>query len=292
MKIDVSLVQSLVATQFPQWRDLPIRPVARGGWDNRTFHFGNDMLARMPSAEEYASQVEKEQQWLPKLAPLLPLQIPIPLAMGEPGEGYPWKWSIYRWLDGEMATLAHIEDLCNFASRLAHFLLALQAIDKTGGPLSGAHSFYRGGPLITYDAQTRQAIRDMNDKIDVDAAAEVWDVALTTSWQNLPVWVHGDLSASNMLVQNGVLKSIIDFGHLAVGDPACDLTMAWTFFTGKSREIFRETLNLDAQTWARARGWALWKALITVANPANTIECTRPCWLTINEVLKEHKHLD
>ena len=112
-----TLVRRLVDAQFPQWRDLPIRPVARGGWDNMTFHLGEEMLVRMPSAADYALQVEKEQRWLPKLAPLLPLQIPLPLGKGKPGEGYPWKWSIYRWLKGETAATARIEDLCGFAKK-------------------------------------------------------------------------------------------------------------------------------------------------------------------------------
>jgi aminoglycoside phosphotransferase (APT) family kinase protein len=149
--INETLVHRLVATQFPQWNNLPVRPVAVSGWDNRTFHLGEQMLVRLPSAAHYAAQVEKEQQWLPILAPLLPLPIPVPLAMGEPAEGYPWKWSIYRWLEGEAATSGNIADLSDFAVSLAQFLTALQRIDATGGPQSGPHSFYRGGALATYD---------------------------------------------------------------------------------------------------------------------------------------------
>ncbi len=153
--IDVSLVGRLVAAQFPQWADLPIRPVEFDGWDNRTFRLGKVMSVRLPSAGGYAAQVDKEHRWLPRLGPHLPLPIPVPLAKGEPGEGYPWPWSVYGWLDGEHATLKRIADLHGFASALAGFLVALQRIDPTGGPAPGPHNFFRGGPLTVYDAETR-----------------------------------------------------------------------------------------------------------------------------------------
>jgi aminoglycoside phosphotransferase (APT) family kinase protein len=132
VQIDASLVSRLVATQFPQWAHLPIRPVAFGGWDNRTFHLGAQMTVRLPSAAAYSLQVEKEQRWLPRLAPHLPLPIPVPLAMGQPAAGYPWHWSVYRWLDGEIATIERIADLGQFAINLAQFLIALYRIDPTG----------------------------------------------------------------------------------------------------------------------------------------------------------------
>ena len=178
LMIDDTLVCCLVAAQFPQWKNLIVRPVARSGWDNRTFHLGEHMLVRMPSSADYAAQVEKEQKWLPKLAPLLPLPIPEPLVIGEPGHGYPFRWSIYRWLDGDTAASVHITDLCEFATGLAQFLTALEHIDPTDGPLPGPHSFYRGGSLTTYDAETRQAIAALKDKIDVSTATEVWESAL------------------------------------------------------------------------------------------------------------------
>ena len=290
LMIDAALVQHMVASQFPQWKDLPVRPVALSGWDNRTFHLGEHMLVRMPSAAEYASQVEKEQRWLPRLAPLLPLSIPVPLAIGKPADGYPWKWSIYSWLEGDTAASAPIADLCDFATSLAQFLSALQRIDPTDGPLPGPHSFYRGGSLTTYDAETRRAIAALKGKIDVDAASAVWEAALATSWQGAPVWVHGDISPGNLLVQEGKLSAVIDFGQLSVGDPACDLAVAWTFFTGESRAVFRTRLPLDTGTWARGRVWALWKALIVAAgftNP-NNIESTRS-WRIIDEVLEDYR---
>ena len=288
--IDETLVRRLVATQFPGWKELPIRPVALSGWDNRTFHLGDQMLVRMPSREEYAAQVDKEQDWLPKLAPFLPLPIPEPLAVGEPMSGYPWKWSIYRWLEGDSAAVGAIADLCAFAASLAQFLVALQRIDSTGGPLPGLHSFYRGGDVEIYDAEVRRALVALKDKIDVDAAAAVWEMALKSTWQGAPVWVHGDICAGNLLVQEGRLCAVIDFGQLAVGDPACDLAIAWTLFKGESRRVFRLMLPLDEGTWSRGRGWALWKALGVAAggtNP-NNFE-SRLCGQIIEEVLEDFR---
>jgi aminoglycoside phosphotransferase (APT) family kinase protein len=263
-------VGQLVAAQFPQWADLPIRPVELGGWDNRTYHLGDDMTVRLPSAEAYAGQVEKEHRWLPQLAPLLPLPIPVPLAMGIPAGSYPWHWSVYRWLDGENATLELVADLEQFAVTLAGFLAALQRIDPTGGPRPGGHNFWRGGPLAIYDAETRQAITALDGVIDTGAATTVWEAALQATWRGPPVWLHGDVSAGNLLVRRGRLSAVIDFGCSGVGDPACDLTIVWTFLSGKSRDAFRAALPLDGATWARARGWALWKALITLVEHIHT----------------------
>jgi aminoglycoside phosphotransferase (APT) family kinase protein len=263
--IDAALVGRLVAAQFPQWAGLRIRPVANGGWDNRTFHLGDGMAVRMPSAARYVAQVEKEQRWLPRLAPLLPLPVPAPLAMGAPGEGYPWPWSVCRWLDGDTATAERIADLLRFAADLAGFLAALQRIDTADGPAAGPHSFWRGGPLATYDAETRQAIATLEGRIDTEAVTAVWEAALAATWRGPPVWFHGDVSPGNLLVQAGRLSAVIDFGCCGVGDPACDLAIAWTVFEGESREAFRAALPLDAGAWARGCGWALWKALIVWA---------------------------
>lgn len=180
--IDEKLVCRLIASQFPHYSNLPVKPVAVGGWDNRTFHLGKDMLVRLPSAEQYELQVEKEQQWLPQLASLLPVPIPTPLAKGMPGEGYPWKWSIYRWLEGETIVSANLSNLNEIAKDLATFLTAFHQIDSSGGPKPGMHSFYRGGDLKIYDPETRQAIDYLKGKIDTDHATEIWETALNTSW--------------------------------------------------------------------------------------------------------------
>lgn len=247
------------------------------------------MSVRLPSAEGYKEQVAKEQHWLPRLAPFLPLPIPTPLALGVPAEGYPWHWSVYRWLDGQNATPERIADLPRFAETLAHFLLALQRIDSTGGPPPGPHNCYRGGPLTVYDRETRDAIAALDGQVDAAAATAVWETALAATWHGPPVWVHGDVAAGNLLVRQGRLNAVIDFGCSGVGDPACDVVMAWTFFTGESRRAFRAALPLDDATWTRGRGWALWKALITLVesehtNPPVAAEAQR----VIHAVLADH----
>ncbi|ESY29664.1 aminoglycoside phosphotransferase family protein [Mesorhizobium sp. LNJC391B00] len=287
--IHTDLVRRLIAAQFPQWRHLPVRPVAFGGWDNRTFHLGNDMTVRLPSAAPYALQVEKEHRWLPRLAPLLPLPIPVPLAMGEPGEDYPWQWSVYRWIDGETAKTAEIADRRQFAVDLAKFLIALRRIDPAGGPPAGQHNFFRGGSLSVYDNQTREALQALEGQIDTQAATAVWYAALAATWQGSPVWFHGDVAWGNLLVQNGRLSAVIDFGTSGIGDPSCDLAIAWTFFQGDSREAFRAAIDVDEATWARGRGWTLWKALITVAgHDANQAEAERSRRV-IDDVLADHR---
>ena len=290
--IDAALVRHLVAAQFSHWADLPVSPVLPGGWDNRLFHLGEQLVVRMPSASVYAAQVEKEHAWLPQLAPFLPLSIPVPLAIGEPAKDYPWRWSIYKWIDGDAATLARISELRDFATALAQFLIALQRINPIGGPSPGPHNFHRGGSLAVYDAETRHAIAVLAGKIDTDAATGVWETALATTWQKLPVWIHGDVSADNLLVQGGQLASVIDFGMLGVGDPACDLSIAWTLFEGESREVFRSFLPLDVGTWARGRAWTLWKALIVASDVAPaSASWAAQCWRIIENVLSDHRRM-
>jgi aminoglycoside phosphotransferase (APT) family kinase protein len=284
--IDDELVRRLVTSQFPQWANLPVRSVETAGWDNGTFHLGEHIVVRVPRTGDYASQVEKEHRWLPRLAPLLPLRIPLPLAIGEPGNGYPWKWSIYRWIEGDTAAAERISDLNDFATGLARFLIALQGIDPTDGPRPGPHNFFRGGPLKIYDAETRQAIAVLKGKIDSKAATKVWDTALETAWDRSPVWIHGDVSPGNLLVREGRLNAVIDFGMLGVGDPACDLSITWTLFGGDSRRTFRALLPLDIGTWTRARAWTLWKALIVAAGltETNAVEAAES-WRVIDECL-------
>jgi aminoglycoside phosphotransferase (APT) family kinase protein len=184
-------------------------------------------------------------------------------AKGAPGEGYPYPWAIRGWLDGRTASPDTVPDLSNFAREIADFISALQSVDATDGPLAGAHSFYRGAPPEYYHDETIEALAVLKSRIDTDLAREVWDAALATSWDRPPVWFHGDIASGNLLVQDGHLSAVIDFGTSGVGDPACDLVIAYTFFSGPSRAAFREAVDQDPGTWARARGWALWKALIT-----------------------------
>ena len=279
----------LIAAQFPQWANLPVRPVELDGWDNATFRLGEDMSVRLPSAERYAAQVEKEHRWLPKLAPLLPLPIPTPLAKGAPTDDYPFPWSVYRWIAGENATIERIADPVEFATALAAFLTALYRIDPRGGPPPGRHNFLRGAPPAVYDAETRQALAALEGRIDTDVASAAWEAALETTWHGPPVWFHGDVAAGNLLVEDGRLSAVIDFGTSGVGDPACDLVIAWTLFRGESRYAFRAALGLDDATWARGRGWALWKALITLAEHERTDpEKAEEARRVIDEVLDDH----
>ncbi|MEU4602442.1 aminoglycoside phosphotransferase family protein [Kribbella sp. NPDC023972] len=280
--IDAALVRRLIAEQFPQWADLPVTPVKVDGWDNRTYRLGPELTARLPTAESYAAAVHKEHEWLPLLAPALPVAIPEAVAKGSPGQGYPYHWAIRRWIDGETASYETVPDLSGFARSIAEFILALQSCDATGGPEAGAHSFYRGAPPEYYHDETLEALAVLKGRIDTDLAREVWEAALATSWDRPPVWFHGDIASGNLLVQDGRLSAVIDFGTSGVGDPACDLVIAYTFFSGPSRSVFRDAVQQDSGTWARARAWALWKALITY----NSSETSHH---VITEVLEDHQ---
>ena len=263
VNIDASLVARLIEEQFPAWSDLEIRPVKASGHDNRTFHLGEGMSVRLPSAVGYVSQVEKEQRWLPILSKQLSLPISQPIAMGCPNDAYPWPWSVNQWIDGEALLHSRVEDLEQLARDLGSFLMELQSIDATEGPQAGVHNFYRGGSLSVYDDDSRTAIANNIEIFDAEVLRAIWETALASAWNREPVWVHGDVAPGNLLVQDGKLCAVIDFGVLGVGDPACDAAMAWTFFDASSREIFKQALHMDEETWDRARGWALWKALIT-----------------------------
>lgn len=289
--IDVELVTALVTDQFPHWSHLPIERVLPGGWDNRTFRLGDELSVRLPSNQGYVLQVEKEQRWLPVLAPSLPVPIPEPVGLGQASELFPYPWSVYRWLPGRPASPELIADDVAFAAELGDFLTELQRVDATGGPVPGAHNFSRGDSPAVYDADTRRAIAALGETIDVAMVTEVWDPALATRWQSAPVWFHGDVSEGNLLVDGSHLSAFIDFGTSGIGDPACDLVIGLTTFRGEAREAFREHRALDSDTWARARGWALWKALIVAAgfagshSPASEALKARR---TIDAVIEDH----
>jgi aminoglycoside phosphotransferase (APT) family kinase protein len=260
--VEVAQARRLVTCQFPDWADLPIEPVVKGGWDNVTFRLGADMVLRFPSASEYAEAVEKEHRWLHALGPSLPLPIPIPLAKGAPSADYPHPWSVYRWLDGHTATADLIAGPVAFATDLAAFLAALQALDATDGPQPGIHNWFRGGTLRTYDDNTQRALKDLRGLVDVDLAGRVWAEALSAPWDGVDRWFHGDVAAGNLLLDDaGQLAAVIDFGTCGVGDPACDLAVAWTLLTADGRQAFRDHLAVDEPTWRRGRGWALWKTV-------------------------------
>ena len=286
---DAALVRRLLAAQFPQWADLPIEWVQSAGTDNALYRLGDDMAVRLPRIGWAVGQVDKEHRWLPRLAPSLPLAIPVPLEKGEPGAGYPWHWSVYRWLAGENATSERIADPRQAARDLAGFITALQGIDVTGGPLAVEHNL-RGVPLAMRDAATREAIGALDGTIDADGATAAWEAALQApEWDRAPVWFHGDLLPGNLLFERGRLSAVIDFGELGVGDPAPDLMIAWGLFSGASRDAFRGALAVDDATWARGRGHALSQALIFIpyyweTNPVGVGNARS----TIEEVLADY----
>jgi aminoglycoside phosphotransferase (APT) family kinase protein len=262
---DETLVRALLAAQFPRWAHLPVTPVPSAGTDNAIYRLGDDLAVRLPRVASAEGQVDKEHAWLPRLTPHLPLAVPVPVARGMPGAGYPWRWSVVPWLDGETPTMDRLANPSQAAIDLARFLVALRRIDSAAGPAPGEHNFGRGVPLAQRDRATRAAIAELNGMIDTAAVSAAWDAALRAPvWGDAPVWIHGDLSAGNLLTVDGRLRALIDWGGLGVGDPACDLMVAWTLFVGESRGAFRAALGADEATWARGRGWALSWALIFI----------------------------
>lgn len=288
--INADLVKKLIKEQFPQWSNLDIKPVKNGGNDNRTFHLGEELSVRLPSEEAYSYQVEKEQKWLPILAEKLSFTIPTPIAKGVANEDYPWSWSIYKWLEGETLSYKKIDGLSQFAKDLGTFLNEFQAIDASEGPLAGQHNFYRGGSLLIYDKESRNSIENNKNSFDLHILNEIWDLALDSKWVSNPVWVHGDIAPGNILVKDGKLSAVIDFGILGVGDPSCDAAIAWTFFDETSRGEFKKVLNIDGGTWNRARGWALWKALITYDAYKDTVKIMADeAYRTILTIIDDYK---
>ncbi|MDX8353678.1 aminoglycoside phosphotransferase family protein [Cognatiyoonia sp. IB215182] len=263
-RLNAALVETLIADQFPDWAHLPIRPVEPQGWDNRTFRLGDEMLARLPSAARYAAQTAKEQRWLPELRRHLPLLIPEPVASGQPSSIYPFSWTIMRWLPGEAVGEADPATQSSIAGDLAQFLNALRDAPTADAPGPGQHNFYRGGDLRIYDQEVRHCLAQLGENVDAKAILRIWEKACHSQWLSPPVWVHGDVAAGNLLLRSGRLGAAIDFGCCGIGDPACDLTIAWTLFDTPARKVFRDGINLDPQTWARATGWAIWKALLQI----------------------------
>lgn len=282
-KIMTQLVQNLIKQQFPQWDNLEIKPVEKSGHDNRIFHLGDEMMIRLPSGEAYAAQVEKEIKWLPKLQPFISLPISSPIVKGEPSADYPFTWSVNQYIMGEIATYKNIIDLKQFAVDLSNFLKELQCIDTTGAPVAGKHNFYRGADLEVYNEETQVALTKLKDVLPINELSAIWEQGMSSKWIKEAVWLHGDMAPGNLLVSDGKLCGVIDFGIMGIGDPACDYAMAWTFFDEESRKEFLK--NLDSDTIYRARGWALWKALITY-NDVN-VEVRNNARLTIQSILED-----
>jgi aminoglycoside phosphotransferase (APT) family kinase protein len=287
---DVALVRRLVAGQFPQWAGLAIEPVPSAGTDNALYRLGDEMVVRLPRTQRTAGLVGKEFEWLPRLTPLLPVDVPLPLAKGIPAEGYPWAWSVNRWLEGENPIVGHISDPDSLARDLGGFVHALQRIDPTGGPPAGEHNFFRGVPLAMRDEPTRTAMAELQGTFDTEAVTSAWEAALRTpATTGPPVWIHGDLAPGNLLLQRDRLTGVIDFGCLGVGDHAAELIVAWNLLPAHARTLFRTELDVDDATWDRGRGWALSVALIQLpyyrdTNPRLAANSRH----VIREVLADH----
>ena len=258
---EVETVQCMLAEQFPHWSGLQLTPIEPGGWDNTTFRLGDELAVRLPNDDALAEQVAKEHRWLPFLAETLPIAIPTPVGLGHPGCGFGRPWSITRWLDGIPLGKATAFDQQTVAEQLAEFLTALHRIPVDDGPEPGVHNYHRGGPLAVFNQPARDAIARLDGIIDGAGALAVWNTAISSEWDGSPVWVHGDMTGSNLLAADRRLAAVIDFGCCAVGDPACDLGIAWTLLDTPARHHFARSLHFDDGCWYRAKGWVLWKAL-------------------------------
>jgi len=261
VEVDLHIVQRLLAEQFPQWAGLPIERFPSYGTDNVLFRFGAELYVRLPRLRAEVptwaiDQIHKEAEWLPRLSSHLPVQVPAVVARGDPSEDYPYTWAVYQWLEGETPKRATVE----LARDVAAFLAALQRIDTTGAPATTS----RAQPLAAHDSATRAALSCLHGEIDVAAATRAWERALEApNWEGPSVWVHGDLLAANLLLRDGRLSAVLDWGSLCAGDPACDLMLAWSLLTPVRNE-FRAALDFDDSTWERGRGWALSQAVIAL----------------------------
>ncbi|MFF7989640.1 aminoglycoside phosphotransferase family protein [Kitasatospora xanthocidica] len=259
--VDAALVRRLISAQFPQWERLPITPVGPAGADNAMFRLGPELAVRLPRVEWAAGDVRREHQWLPRLAPRLPLPIPAPLALGRPAAGYPWEWSVLRWIDGANPAVGVLASPAGLARDLAGFVNALRAANPTNAPAG-----HRSVPLASRDGATRAAIAQLTGSIDTAAATALWDKALRLpEYAGPPVWMHGDLTPGNLLLnRTGRLAAVIDFALMGVGDPTADLIAAWNLLPAAARPTYRAALGADDAMWARGRAWAFSIALVTI----------------------------
>jgi len=263
--IDASLVKRLLAAQFPMYADLPVSAVRTTATVNAIYRLGDHLYARLPRVEEWAQDLDKEWHWLPKLAPYLSLLVPEPVGKGRPTRSYPFSWAIYGWIDGRPYSDELVEDERQAARDLAGFVAELRRIDPIGAPRGGRK------PLRELDALTRKAIESSRDVIDGDAATDAWERALRApAWKGTPVWIHADLLRPNVVVRDGHIRAVIDFGGVGIGDPAADVIAAWAVFGRAGRKTFRYALKVDDGTWTRARGLALHQAVMIIPYYAET----------------------
>lgn len=283
LAIDATLVKRLLMVQFPALANLPLAIVRSTGTVNAVYRLGQDRCVRLSRMPAWAKGLKHEWQWLPLLAPQLALAIPKPLAVGAPTAWYPHPWAIYNWIEGLPYSDELIHDEREAALDLVKFIEELRKIDVTGAPRAGRK------PLRELDGSTRTAIEALRDDIDVVAVSAVWDRALAAPpWDGQPVWIHGDLLRSNLLVQHGRLCAVIDFGSAGVGDPAMDVVPAWSVFQQAGRAAFRAALQVDDGTWQRERGYALHQALLILPYyPQTNPDFVSMAKRTIREILVE-----
>jgi aminoglycoside phosphotransferase (APT) family kinase protein len=263
VRTDPGLVRRMLVRQFPGWADLPITPVRSFGTDHDIYRLGEHLSARLPRIGWAQRQAAKEAEWLPRLGPLLPLAVPVPVGLGRPDEDYPFSWAVHRWLPGEDASGGPGDDPVRAAIDLAGFIRALRAVDVAGAPPRAAGS--RGGPLSDREEGVRRAVAELGNRIDGPAVLRSWAASLAApAWDRPDVWVHGDLLPGNLLLTDGRLSGVIDFGSLNAGDPACDLLPAWNVFSGAGRSAFLDALGTDGAAGLRGRGWALSQAVIAL----------------------------
>ena len=281
--IDLPLVQRLLAEQFPHLAKEPITIVRSTGTVNAIFRIGGSFYARLPRVTDWADGIDREWTWLPKLTPHISLEIPRPLARGKPADGYPYPWAIYHWIEGELYQDDRLRDECQTAIDLASFIMELRSVDMQGAPRGGRR------PLIELDGITRSAIESCRGMIDTDAATAAWRRALQTPpWDGKPVWLHGDLLKTNLLVRDGRLCAVIDFGGVGIGDPAMDVVPAWSVFSPAARGKFRQALHVDEATWSRARCYALHQALLIIPYyPETNPEFVTMAKRTVHEILSD-----
>jgi aminoglycoside phosphotransferase (APT) family kinase protein len=250
---DRELVRRLLAAQHPQWADLPIERVASAGTDNAMYRLGDELAVRLPRIHWAVDSIVKEREWLPVLAPRLPLAVPLPVARGEPEAAFPYPWSVVRWLPGDNATLDRLRDPVHAALDLAAFVRALQDVDPTDGPTQ-----HRGDPVRLQDESVHRAVAGLRGEVDGNALIEAWIRALAApDYDGEPRWFHGDLAYLNLLARHGDLSAVIDWGTCGVGDPPIETTIAWTLFQPAARAAYRDALGIDDATWERGKGWVL-----------------------------------
>ena len=282
--VDEALVSRLLRHQFPEFADLALRPAPTSGSGNRIFRLGDEFSVRLPRHPRAAEHIGKENTWLPRLAEQLSLQVPRPFRVGAAADGFPWPWAIHRWIDASVAVPERL-DLKRAARELAQFIGQLRRVDARGGPPAS-----RGRPLCSRDVDTRSAIEQLAGTIDTAAARDVWVRALRAPlWSGPPRWLHADLHAANLLVRDDRIIAVIDFGSCGVGDPACDLMVAWTLLDPPARAAFRDAVGADEDLWVRGRGWALTFGLVALPYyRASYPELAAISLRTIDAVLCDH----